>query len=57
MGMVVDVAGRGQCRDVTAVHGALIGKAQFRPSALVWCAVASRSTHSEAVANSTRCPA
>src|SRR4029077_10370173 len=35
MAMVVDVAGRGQGGDVPAVHGALIGKAQFRPPALM----------------------
>jgi hypothetical protein len=29
--MVVDVAGRDQCRDIAAVHGALVGKAQVRP--------------------------
>jgi hypothetical protein len=29
MAMVVDVAGRGQRRDVTAAHGALICQAQF----------------------------
>ena len=33
--MVVDVAGRGQRRDVTAVHGAVIGQAQFGPAALM----------------------
>ncbi len=33
--MVVDVAGRGQCRDVTAVHGAVIGQAQFGPAVVV----------------------
>jgi len=33
--MVVDVAGRGQCRDVTAVHGAVIGQAQFGPAVLM----------------------
>jgi hypothetical protein len=33
--MVVDVAGWGQGCDVTAVHGALIGKAQVRPAALM----------------------
>jgi hypothetical protein len=33
--MVVDIAGRGQCRDVTAVHGAVIGKAQSGPAALM----------------------
>src|SRR5438309_383352 len=35
MAMVVDVAGRGQGGDITAVHGALIGKAQVGPAALV----------------------
>jgi len=33
--MVVDVAGRSQCCDVTVVHGAVIGKAQFGPAALM----------------------
>ena len=33
--MVVDVAGRGQCCDVTAVHSAVIGKAQFGPAAFM----------------------
>jgi hypothetical protein len=35
MAMVGDVAGRGQRRDVTAVHGALICKAQFGPAAVM----------------------
>src|SRR6478609_9431401 len=35
MAMVVDVAGRGKGGDVTAVHGALIGEAQFRPPSLM----------------------
>ena len=30
--MVVDVPGRNQRRDVTAVHGAVVGKAQFGPA-------------------------
>jgi hypothetical protein len=29
MAVIVDVAGRGQRRDVTAVHGAVVGKAEF----------------------------
>ena len=33
--MVVDVAGRSQCCDVTAVHGPVIGKAQFGLASLV----------------------
>ena len=33
--MVMDVAGRGQCRDVTAVHGAVIGQPQFGPAVLM----------------------
>jgi len=36
MAMAVDVAGRDQCRDIAAVHGALVGKAQVRPAALLW---------------------
>ena len=35
MAVIVDVAGRGQRRDVTAVHGALICRAQFRPPTLM----------------------
>ncbi len=35
MAMVVNVAGRGQSRDITAVHGALIHKAQFGPATLM----------------------
>jgi len=35
MAVIVDIAGRGQCRDVTAGHGALICKAQVRPSTLM----------------------
>ena len=33
--MVVDVARRSQCCDVTAVHGPVIGKAQFGLASLV----------------------
>ncbi len=33
--MVVDVAGRGQRRDVTAVHGAVIGQVHFGPAAVM----------------------
>ena len=33
--MIVDVAGRGQCRDVTAVHGTVIGQAQGRLPGLI----------------------
>jgi hypothetical protein len=33
--MVVDVAGRIQCRDVSAVRGAVVGKAQFGLAALM----------------------
>src|SRR6185437_887446 len=35
MAMVVDVAGRGECRDVTAVHGPVVGQAQFGPAVLM----------------------
>ena len=35
MAMVVDVAGRGQCRDVTAAQGAVIREAQFGPATLM----------------------
>src|SRR5271165_7293100 len=35
MAMVVDVAGRSQRRDVTAVHGAFLCKAQFDAVALM----------------------
>jgi hypothetical protein len=35
MAMIVDVAGRDQCRDVTAGHGAVIFKVQLGPAVLM----------------------